>query len=205
MKRILFVFVAVFLIALSCTTWAQDVPKTSTSTSELVTSSGLIFATNPSLKLGPAYPSTTCIVDRVYDGDNVGCIAKFGRSKEARFNFRIVGIDAPEVKGHQPHWQDSRNALRALVLNQKVVIERRGFDSKWGRYTVRVYANGNDVALQQVAVGNAWYYPLYARTLTEDEKAAYQKAMDNAKASKLGIWDDAKPIKPADWRKGVRR
>src|SRR5262249_17985718 len=125
-------------------------------------------------------------------------------SKPERFNFRILAIDAPESRTGQPWGLESKNQLRSNVLNRRVTLELRGWDSRWQRHTVCVYSEGKGIGYEQVRSGLAWHFPMYARTLTADEKARYQAAMDQAKAEKLGLWSDAKPIKPADWRKGVR-
>jgi len=154
------------------------------------------------------FKTVTCTVNSVYDGDNIGCQIKVGRTFGRR-NLRIVGIDAPEIRGHQPYAIESRDALRTLVLGKHVTIELRGYDSIWRRHTVRVFlddASGKrlDVGLQQAASGWAWNYPQYGRTLTANEKADYAQAQGNAKLRKLGLWVSEKPISPSEWRKGKR-
>lgn len=145
-----------------------------------------------------------CTVTRVYDGDNVGCVAKIGRGKEQYHNFRIVGIDAPEVKGKQPFYTQARDALREAVLGREVTLELRGYDSIWKRNTVRVLVGDEDIGLKQILNGHAWFYPQYARTLTPDQKQSYEDAMTAAKLNKRGIWSRKKPIRPSLWRRGQR-
>ncbi len=145
-----------------------------------------------------------CTVTKVYDGDNVGCVAKIGRGKEQYHNFRIVGIDAPEVKGKQPFYTQSRDALRDAVMGREVTLELRGYDSIWKRNTVRVLVGDEDIGLKQILNGHAWFYPQYARTLSPDQKQSYEDAMTAAKLNKRGIWSRKKPIKPSLWRRGQR-
>lgn len=145
-----------------------------------------------------------CTVTKVYDGDNVGCVAKIGRGKEQYHNFRIVGIDAPEVKGKQPFYTQARDALREAVLGREVTLELRGYDSIWKRNTVRVLVGDEDIGLKQILNGHAWFYPQYARTLTPDQKQSYEDAMTAAKLNKRGIWSRKKPIRPSLWRRGQR-
>lgn len=149
------------------------------------------------------YRVVTCTVSKVYDGDNLGCRAKIGR-KTQYWNFRLVGIDAPEVRGHQPHYAESREALRQAVLGEEITVELRGYDNVWKRHTVFVSVRGQDVALKQITEGFAWFYPMYARTLTDKQRQAYEDAETNAKSNRIGLWKDEKPINPSDWRKGKR-
>lgn len=163
------------------------------------------------LPMGLAYAQTNgdapktikCTVERVYDGDNVGCKAKIGR-KTQYHNFRIIGIDAPEVRGKQPYYSHSRDALTMLVLGREVQVEVRGYDSIWKRNTVFVTVDGDDVGLKQIAEGWAWFYPQYARTLTDEQKQAYAEAQASAALNKRGLWAGGRPIRPSLWRRGRR-
>jgi endonuclease YncB( thermonuclease family) len=151
------------------------------------------------------YPVKTCVVSNIFDGDNIGCTVAIGREKPRYHNLRILGIDAPEVRGKQPYYLESRAALATEILNKRVQIEVRGFDSIYQRHIVSVKnSDGIDLGLRQVEIGGAWYFPRYARTLTDQEKERYQQAMERAQNTKLGLWGLSKPIPPAEWRKGKR-
>lgn len=149
-----------------------------------------------------------CVVNKVFDGDNIGTRCKIGRFTR-QWNLRLIAIDAPEIRGRQPFTHESRNALRRLVSGHGVVIELRGSDTKWNRKLVRVYVQVNgskvDVGLEQVRQGMAWYRGAYAQSLTSSERQDYETAQKNAQDGRLGLWADKRPISPADWRRGKRR
>lgn len=144
------------------------------------------------------------IVKRCYDGDNV-TIAYERSNKTITRNVRLVGIDAPERRGHQPHNVESQAQLCGALPGREVRVEPRGFDTKWRRMIAKVSFNGDDLSFRQVALGAAWFYRQYARSLTVTERVAYIAAEAEARESKRGLWagDDA-PIPPWQWRKGAR-
>jgi endonuclease YncB( thermonuclease family) len=51
-----------------------------------------------------------------------------------------------------------------------------------------------------VRAGMAWWYREYAKEQTPDEQGAYQGAEDAARVTKRGLWKDAKPVPPWEWR-----
>jgi micrococcal nuclease len=138
-----------------------------------------------------------------YDGDQVKASLTKGTRTVTRA-FRVAGIDAPEVKGHQAYWQESRDALRNLLNSKEVVIVQRGHDTKWNRSLAIVKVGEVDVGLEQIRAGNAWFYRQYARSLTEDERASYAKAEAEARENKRGLWGQTAPVPPWQWRKGKR-
>ena len=105
---------------------------------------------------------------------------------------RLAGIDAPE--GGQPYAKESRDALAALVFGRTVEVVDDGRDPA-GRVLARVSINGSDVSRELVATGNAWAAP----TSTDASLTAAQSA---AQAAKLGIWSQANPTAPWDYRSG---
>lgn len=142
-------------------------------------------------------------VVRVYDGDN----ARIERTINGRAvvrNYRIAGIDAPERSTRQPYWQASQQQLAQLIVGKEVVVEVRGRDTVWKRPLAVIKVGGVDAGLEQVKNGAAWYLPLYGRSLTAEEKAAYAQAYAEAKAAKRGLWASANPIEPRIWRKRMR-
>ena len=126
-------------------------------------------------------PVRQCTVEKVFDGD-------FCKCKERKSPDRMLGIDSPEIRGHQPGATESRDALRALILGKTVTIEARGFDTKWKRRLVLVKLDGKDIGLEQVRAGNAWFFAQYGRTLNDSERKAYADAQAEAKAAGRGIW-----------------
>jgi endonuclease YncB( thermonuclease family) len=124
----------------------------------------------------------------VYDGDSLTCLDESGQQQKVR----LAGIDAPE--GGQPYAKESRDALAALVFGRTIEVVDDGRDPA-GRVIATVSINGTDVSREMVAAGNAWAAP----TSTDSALAAAQSA---AQAAKLGIWSQASPTAPWDYRSG---
>jgi endonuclease YncB( thermonuclease family) len=55
-----------------------------------------------------------------------------------------------------------------------------------------------------ITQGMAWWYRAYAREQSLQERGQYEFAELEAKARKVGLWRDAEPIAPWDWRKASR-
>lgn len=81
-------------------------------------------------------------VTAVYDGDTITVDIDLGLGVWVRGEkIRLIGIDAPEVRGpERPEGLKSRDWLRALVLEKTVVLQtikdRKG---KYGRYLAHVF------------------------------------------------------------------
>lgn len=124
----------------------------------------------------------------VYDGDSLTCLDENSQQQRVR----LASIDAPE--GGQPYAKEARDALAALVFGRTVEVIDDGRDPA-GRLIAQVSVNGTDVARELVATGNAWAAP----TSTDSTLTAAQSA---AQAAKLGIWSQANPTAPWDYRSG---
>jgi len=137
---------------------------------------------------GAAEPKTWRVVS-VHDGDTVRCLDDGNREHK----IRLTGIDAPETG--QPFGTVSRDHLRQLVLRREVVVHDLGQD-KYRRTLARLEVDGKDVAVAMVAEGLAWHYVRYS----DDQQLA--RAEREAKAAGRGLWADAKPVPPWEWRAG---
>jgi len=111
---------------------------------------------------------------------------------------RLVGIDAPEHG--QPFAAESQEHLRTLVFGKDVSLDCNGGVS-YGRLVCKVQLpDGEDVSLDQVKAGMAWHYKQYQTEQSPADRAAYAAAEDTARESHLGLWSDAHPIQPQDFR-----
>jgi len=137
-----------------------------------------------------ANPGSNCRVVAVLDGDTLQCLAGL-----QRITVRLGQIDAPEKA--QPYGQRAKYALAARVFGREVRLERQETD-KYGRRVARVWLGEVDINRQQVSDGWAWVYRQYAR------EAAYYAAERSARAGRAGLWADARPVAPWDWRRGER-
>ncbi len=137
-------------------------------------------------------------VVRVADGDTL----TIRTSQPQDYRIRLSGIDAPE-KG-QPFGNRSKQNLAQLALNKPALADCYKTD-KYRRKVCRVAVEGRDVDLEQVRVGAAWWYRLYAKEQTVAERREYGEAEDQARAAKLGLWREQKPMPPWEWRAEKKR
>jgi micrococcal nuclease len=108
---------------------------------------------------------------------------------------RLHGIDAPE-KG-QPFGNVSKNALADMIAGQIVTIEEVDKD-RYGRTVARVTIGGKLVNAEQVRAGLAWRYVQF------DKRNEFGAIEDDARRHRRGLWADAHPIPPWEWRKGEK-
>jgi len=82
----------------------------------------------------------------VYDGDTVTAKVDLGFDVLFENNFRLNGINAPEMKGtDKTAGTISRDALRQLVLGKKVIIKTiKDRQEKYGRYLAVIYVLQKD-------------------------------------------------------------
>jgi endonuclease YncB( thermonuclease family) len=133
------------------------------------------------------------------DGDTISVITEKGEKLRVRF----LGIDTPETK--QLHGPESQKTLENMVkaANYKVELRYRKTD-RYGRAVAFVYANGKNLNYEQIKNGSAWYYRQYRKDLTALDASApakFEQAEKEARAQRLGLWKDANPQEPWEWRK----
>ncbi len=71
---------------------------------------------------------------------------------------------------------------------------------RYGRQIGKVLVNGRDVNLVQVERGMAWFYRQYQREQSPNDRRLYEAAEDAARADKRGLWRDADPVPPWEFR-----
>ena len=57
-----------------------------------------------------------------------------------------------------------------------------------------------DVGLEQIRAGMAWWYREYAHEQATQERLVYRDEEESAKGARRGLWKDAKPVPPWEWR-----
>jgi endonuclease YncB( thermonuclease family) len=139
----------------------------------------------------------------VQDGDSFLMRADDGR----RVRVRVNGIDAPEK--HQPWADASRRHLGELLRGRRIRLEpvkQDVFDRTVARVVV-VDADPpeRDAGLAQVEAGLAWHFKRYRSDQTDEGFARYARAERDAQARGLGLWRDATPEAPWDFRARQRR
>lgn len=134
----------------------------------------------------------------IADGDTVTVLD----SSKVQFKIRLMGIDAPEKK--QAFGNKSKQSLSALVFNKQVSVQYSKQD-RYGRTVGKIIVNGIDANLEQVKAGMAWHYKQYQNEQSEEDRALYAQAEVQARMEKRGLWFDAEPTPPWEWRKQQKR
>lgn len=143
---------------------------------------------------GHAYADTLLgLVVGVADGDTITVLD----AERQQHKIRLAGIDAPEKK--QPYGQKSKASLSSMVFGKRVTVEWTKRD-RYQRIIGVVLVNGVDSNLEQVKAGMAWWYRQYAKEQTAPQRAAYEVAENQAKAGRVGLWVDANPVAPWEFR-----
>ena len=131
-------------------------------------------------------------VVNVHDGDTLAALD----DTNTQHRNCIDGIDAPE-RG-QPFGTVARDRMTAMAKGKTATIHGFGND-RYGRLLATVEIDGDDLGRRLVAEGLAWHYSRYSDDATLD---AAQRA---ARAARRGLWADAEPVPPWEWRKGEKR
>lgn len=134
-------------------------------------------------------------VTAVVGGDTI----KVRDEKNRQYTVRLAGLDAPEK--FQTYGQRAEDSLRELVFQRGVSVEiaRQGGPGKV------LLADGKDVNQEQLKRGCAWYDKSRAQDLPAEDREAYAAAEADARMQRVGLWRDAKPIPPWEYRKGRRK
>lgn len=129
-----------------------------------------------------------------------GDTLKIRDGRHVQYTVRLVGVDAPEK--FQTYGQRAEDSLRELVFQRYVLVEipRKGGSPSVGK----VQREGRDMSLEQLKRGAVWYDKSRAQDLTPEEREAYAAAEADARAQRVGLWRDAKPIPPWEYRRGRR-
>lgn len=130
----------------------------------------------------------TCKVVGVSDGDTITALC----AGNAQLKVRLAEIDAPEKK--QPFGMRSKQALSDLCFGKQAEIVPQTKD-RYGRTVARVRCDGQDASEQLVRSGMAWVYDRYVT-----DRSLYP-LQDNARTTRRGLWADAAPVPPWEWRK----
>jgi endonuclease YncB( thermonuclease family) len=133
----------------------------------------------------------------VADGDTITVLD----SGQQQHKIRLSGIDAPEKA--QPFGAKSKANLSALVFDRQVSLQC-GKQDRYRREVCVVFIDGQDANLEQVKAGMAWWYRHYAKEQTPGDRTRYEEAESVAKGRRLGLWSDANPTPPWEFRHSKR-
>lgn len=130
-------------------------------------------------------------VTRVLDGDTIEVL-----QDGAPVRVRLMNIDAPEKS--QPFGSFATGELKRLTGNAPVSVWYHDKD-RYGR-TLGIVTNsaGQQINHELVRLGAAWVYTQYNE---DDMLAAIEQ---DARQHKRGLWQQAKPVAPWEYRKAAR-
>lgn len=137
-------------------------------------------------------------VTAITDGDTLFLLD----AQKQQHKIRIAGIDAPEKV--QAFGSKSTANLGRLAFNKNAVAECPKTD-RYGRLVCKVTVAGQDVGLQQVADGMAWWFRKYSKEQSPQDQADYEQAETWAKVRRQGLWNDVNPTPPWEWRRGEQK
>ena len=133
-------------------------------------------------------PALFCLVVGISDGDTI----KVRCPDKLQVVIRLAEIDAPEKA--QSFGQRGKELLSTLCFKKQAEI-RPSTRDRYGRTVARVLCAGTDANAAMVRVGMAWAYTRY---LTDPQIQAMEIV---ARRERLGLWADARPVPPWEWRK----
>lgn len=106
---------------------------------------------------------------------------------------RLWGIDTPER--NQQYGSHATAALTEKLHEQQLYLETKDVD-RYGRTVGVIYtAHGDEVNLDMVCEGHAWWYQRYAEMAIN-----YKQCQEDAQRDKRGLWAEESPVAPWDWR-----
>lgn len=148
------------------------------------------------LATAPAWAFPARVVS-VADGDTIAVVPADG----GRLRVRLYGIDAPEHD--QRYGKQARRALSAMVRRKTVDVERVDTD-RYGRTVALVrLQDGTLVNEELVGMGAAWFYGQYCRRADPCDRL--RELEERARAARLGLWAEADPERPSNWRREHKR
>lgn len=129
----------------------------------------------------------------ISDGDTVTVLDV----EKRQHKIRLAGIDAPEKA--QAFGQASKKSLSDMVFGKKVNViwDKR---DRYGRIVGKISTDQIDACLEQVRRGMAWHYKQYAGEQSSDDRIAYAEAEAAARTRRVGLWRDAGPVAPWEFR-----
>jgi endonuclease YncB( thermonuclease family) len=128
----------------------------------------------------------------ILDGDTIS-VLRGGKAVKVRLH----GVDTPEKA--QAFGTQARKFTGDLAFQRDVTVQIRATD-RYGRLVGEVLLpDGRNLNQELVKAGMAWWYRQYA---PNDTTLAQLEA--EARTARRGLWVDAHPVPPWQWRKGDR-
>ena len=133
-----------------------------------------------------------CLVVAIADGDTLTALC----NDNQQIKIRLAEIDAPEKA--QPFGNRSKQSLADMCFQKQAEIKPQTKD-RYGRTVARVICDDTDANAEQIKRGMAWVYDKYVK-----DRGLYA-LQDEARAANVGLWGDADPVKPWEYRKANKK
>lgn len=124
----------------------------------------------------------------VSDGDTLTALT----ADNIQVKIRLASIDAPESK--QAYGSVAKQALSEMCYGKTLGIYQTGSD-RYQRMIAFVGVNGTNINAEMIRYGLAWHYRQYSNS------AELQQLEDLARAWRTGLWAEANPVYPEEFRK----
>ena len=147
-----------------------------------------------SLSLPVIAQTITGTIVSVGDGDTIRV-----KTPDKTLTVRLACVDAPELK-QQPYGQAASNRLKQLLPVGQPVTLRIADTDRYGRSVAKVYAGSTSINLVLVQEGQAVVYRQYLKGCPE-LRDRLLSAEAQAKSQRMGLWAQANPVMPWDFRK----
>ena len=135
-----------------------------------------------------------CSVIAISDGDTLSARCAIDGAPQT-ITVRLAEVDAPEKA--QSFGARSKQNLSALCFRKSAQVRPVSLD-RYGRTVAHVTCDGQDASAEQVRAGMAWVFVRYAAK----GSPLYGLERD-ARANRRGIWADAQPVAPWEWRRAA--
>ena len=126
----------------------------------------------------------------VADGDTITVQTQ----SQEKVKIRLAGVDCPET--FQVHGEKAKQYLSSLVFGKRVRVEPETIDL-FGRTVGMVLVNGANINEMIVAKGHGWVFRKYCTAAYCND---WLKLEATARAARIGLWEDATPKPPWEWR-----
>ncbi len=141
----------------------------------------------------------TAEVLTVGDGDSF-TVRRDGRTHKVR----LYGIDSPELG--QAHGRNTRQLARSWLQGRRVEVEPM-YQDKFGRTVALVWVGERLLNEELVRSGAAWVSPKFCQSRRVCDRMF--DIQEKARQARLGLWRDARPEPPWQWKRrhpqGARR
>jgi endonuclease YncB( thermonuclease family) len=146
----------------------------------------------------PALAQTKVLEGKVIavaDGDTITILD----SGNKQHRIRLLGIDAPERS--QDFGTNAKQHLSDLVFGKQVAVRYDKTD-QYRRTLGKVMLDDRDVNREMLRAGLAWHYKYYERDQLSQDRDVYSFEEARARKLGLGLWSQAGPTPPWDFRRG---